>query len=373
MGLVSGKPADQRIGWVRCSAGLLMLLCLWRTDIQAQPIRIDSIQTLDPYGRYQTHLPTDGTLTLAARDNFLTICCSAPTPTPIKYRLEPLDKRWRRGRSTDQLHYANLTGGTYLFQVRPAASKAPPTVLQIQIDTTFFMSMWFWPLVVLYVMGVIGVVGYLFLQYRHRQQLRALRVRDQIARDLHDDMGSYLSSISILSAALPPDPARAQQNLDRIGATARQVMEAMSDIVWSVNPAHDTMQQVLDRMKLVADELFSETDTEVRFEIGTGVESLTLPLERRRDFYLIYKEALTNAAKYAQARQVQVRMRLENSQLHLLVEDNGRGFDPANIPARTGGGNGLKNGPIRAAALGGTLQVQSAPGQGTRVALTIPA
>jgi signal transduction histidine kinase len=370
MGTVSGRLGSGS-SWVRW----LLLMAVFvetRRDTSAQPIRIDSVLTLDPYGRYQLHRPANGTLTLAARNNFLTICCSALLPTtPIEYSLEPLDTRWRHGRSTDQFHYTNLNGGTYLFRVRPAASKAPPTVLQIQIETTFFKSVWFWPLVVLYVMGVIGVVGYLFLQYRHRQQIRALRIRDRIARDLHDDMGSYLSSISILSATLPPDPARAQQNLDRIGHTARQVMEAMSDIVWSVNPTHDTMQQILDRMKLVGDELFSETDTDVRFEIGPGVESLTLPLERRRDFYLIYKEALTNAAKYAQARTVQVRMWLKNNQLHLSVEDNGRGFDPANVPTRTSGGNGQGNMQARAAALGGTVQVRSGQGQGTRVELVI--
>ncbi|MEZ0610194.1 sensor histidine kinase [Fibrella sp. WM1] len=221
-------------------------------------------------------------------------------------------------------------------------------------------------------MASMALVSYLFFQARYRQQVRMQLIRDRIARDLHDDMGSYLSSISILSAAMPADPDRARQNLDRIGQTARQVMDAMSDIVWSINPAQDTMQQVLDRMKQVADELFGTTDTAVDFSVEPGVDTLSLPLERRRDFFLIYKEALTNAARYAGASQVQVRLDRQQSQLRLTISDNGQGFDPKRPSHRPGGGNGLKNLQVRAEALSGTLSVQSAPGQGTRISLTLP-
>ncbi|MEZ0484911.1 sensor histidine kinase [Fibrella aquatica] len=367
-----GKPVNTVSSWYRLATCLLALTSVSTTAV-AQSVRIDSVVTINAYGLPKSYQSRD-TLSLPAQENYLTFYCSADKPTPILYRLSGLDATWRSGYSNDQFHFANLIGNTYVFQVREAKNRNTLAInqLTISLNAPFWKRIWFWPMVFLYVIGLISVIVYLFVRYRFLQKLRALKVRDRIARDLHDDMGSYLSSISILSAAMPTDPIRARQNLDRIGQTARQVMDSMSDIVWSINPTQDTMQQVLDRMKQVADDLLGTTETTVQFEIGPGVETLSLPLERRRDFFLIYKEALTNTARYAEASSVLVKLEQRSGQLILCLSDNGRGFDTHNPTARTGGGNGLRNLHTRATLLSGTLSVCSSPGQGTQVKLSFP-
>jgi signal transduction histidine kinase len=191
------------------------------------------------------------------------------------------------------------------------------------------------------------------------------RHRLRIARDLHDEMGSTLSSISILSEAAL---VNLQQDIDRsrfsaIGERARQVMEAMSDIVWSVNPANDTMENVLRRMKEFASEILEAQDISLHFESDEATKNLTLQSEQRKDFYLLFKEAVNNAAKYSGARDVWVTVRTEEKGLMLEVRDNGRGFDMAEVKR----GNGLWNMERRAEQLGGIFWLESAEGRGTSV------
>ncbi|MEZ0541651.1 sensor histidine kinase [Fibrella arboris] len=295
--------------------------------------------------------------------------------TRFSFRIEP-GRGWQQVGQRRDIFFRNVPSQNMIILIRASHTSPEKNAMAVSaikfMTKPFWQKLWFWPSLMLLGMASMGLVSYLFFQARYRQLLRMQLIRDQIARDLHDDMGSYLSSISILSATMPADPARARQNLDRIGQTARQVMEAMSDIVWSINPAHDTIQQVVDRMKQVANELFSETDTDVSFVVGPGVEALSLALERRRDFFLIYKESLTNVARYAQASSVSVRLDWQSGQLSLCLHDNGCGFDTASSTARPGGGNGLRNMKARAALLGGHLSVRSAPGQGTQIDLIFP-
>lgn len=348
-----------------------------------QPLRIDSVVVIDASGVPVVHRrPT--ALSLPAQQNYLTIYCSAPVATPMQYRLLGLDEGWTTGHSPDQLHYANLNGGRYTFQLRPAAGVAEGVAgggalveLPVQIEMPFWRRVWFWPLVALYVLGVLGVLMFLFLRYRFLQKLRYLQARDRIARDLHDDMGSYLSSISILSASARRNallhPERTQAALDKIGQTARQMLDTMGDIVWSINPTHDSMTHVIDRMADVGNALFANTDVEFTMQVGEGVGTFPLATEARRDFFLIYKEAVTNAARYAGASRVRVSLRRENDHLLLTVQDDGRGFDPANpLRQNPGGGNGLGNLRTRAGQLGGDVSVVSAPGDGAVVTLRVP-
>lgn len=197
-----------------------------------------------------------------------------------------------------------------------------------------------------------------------------VRLREHIARDLHDEMGSTLSSISMLSETAL---VHLQRDIDRkrfdvIGERTRQVMDTMSDIVWSINPRNDSMENVLRRMKEFAVETLEARNMRLHFEADTTLSLLKLPMEQRKDFYLIFKESLNNAAKYAQGSDVWVSVKKENGFFTFEVRDNGQGFDPTQVKM----GNGLWNMQQRAERLGGKIDIKSVVGTGTQVALSIP-
>jgi signal transduction histidine kinase len=356
-----------------------LLLLLWLNAVivgqsQKPSVRLDSITILDEFGQSKTVVSAP-VLDLKARENYLTFHFRSTSPFPIRYQLDGLDNDWRTGVSTDRIHYANLPGGTYTFRV-VYPSTGLTERMAIRIEAPFWLRWWFIPALLLYLFSVVGVVAYLFLQYRFRQKIRAIQVRDRIARDLHDDLGSYLSSISILSRSAAntasKNPERTRAQLETIGQTARHMLESMGDIVWSINPAHDSMAHVVDRMTDVANSLFTDTDVGFDLQVGDDVAKVKLTAESRRDFFLIYKEAITNVARYAQATRVRVSLQRNEQDLELTVQDNGGGFDTSSPTYKNpGGGNGLRNMQTRATLIGGQLTINSVPNEGTTVRLIV--
>jgi signal transduction histidine kinase len=146
------------------------------------------------------------------------------------------------------------------------------------------------------------------------------------------------------------------------------MMDAMDDIVWSIKPSNDSMQKIAARMREFATNVLEAKEIELDFRVDETVFDVILNMEARRDFFLVFKEAVNNAAKYSKASMVVVRMGLHNKRLVLLVEDNGIGFDPAEAD----GGNGLGNIQKRADAMKGRIQVVAKPGEGTHITLNIP-
>lgn len=329
--------------------------------------------------------PQPGQPLFLQRDkNSLTVYFENPFPASspsFAYRLEPDPIRRRIGQQ-HVIHLDDVPARDFVLRIEAVDTPIRSTAHIELVAQPFWQKGWFWPVVSLLMVFIIGVAIYLFYLYRLRQFIRLQRVRDRIARDLHDDMGSYLSSISILSQtasrSVVKDPAKAQATLDRIGQTARQVMDSMGDIVWSINPDHDSMKQVVSRMTDVASGLFG-TDNELAKQVALQVDvadevcQMSLSAERRRDFFLIYKEAITNVARYANASRVRVQLSREGGQLVLVIDDDGDGFDLEKPERRNpSGGNGLNNMKKRAELLGGVLLVRSAIGAGTTVALKFP-
>lgn len=200
--------------------------------------------------------------------------------------------------------------------------------------------------------------------------LQSQCICERIARDLHDEIGSLLSSIHILSATVPE--ARAypsiQQRLDLIGERSRESITLMNDIVWNVNPKHETLAKMVGRLKNYAVEVLESQETALHFDISPAILPLGLPMEQRRNFWLIAKEALHNVAKYAHAPDVWVKMYQREQTLHMEVADNGIGFDLESAKH----GNGLGNMHARAQNMGGRLAIFSEVGRGTRLELATP-
>lgn len=203
---------------------------------------------------------------------------------------------------------------------------------------------------------------------RIKRQLEMEKMRQGIARDLHDDIGSTLSSINIMSQIALQDSANGGANLKKIAMHSSRLMENMSDIVWSINPQNDSLEQVTAKMKEFAAEILEPKEISYTFAIDEAILSTKLDVERRKNIFLIFKEAVNNAAKYSGAASVDIRLSWENGILNLSVVDNGKGFDAATIAQ----GNGLKNMTDRAQGMKGQLTQQSTLGKGSSVLLEVP-
>lgn len=215
-------------------------------------------------------------------------------------------------------------------------------------------------------------IGFLLVnRYRVMNRAKRLieieRMRNAIARDLHDDIGSTLSSINILSqVALAEKNDNAQNYLQRIGDQSARIMEDMSDIVWSINPHNDTMSQIIIRMREFATEIFESKNIDYQFSEKVS-EGLTLNSDKRKNLFLIFKETINNAAKYSNASKIEIHLSQVDHTLVMLIKDNGQGFDEHTIKS----GNGLRNLRERAKEINGTVTLKSAVDNGTEMELRV--
>lgn len=285
------------------------------------------------------------------------------------YQLEGVDKDWVRAGNIRFATYTNLDGGNYTFRVKAekadGSAVTPETTLKIHISSPYWRSWWFYLLAAVLLAGIV----YLVQRIRIQRLLDMESVRKRIARDLHDDMGSTLSTINILSEMarmkIHTDQERALEFIHSISDNSSRMMESMDDIVWSINPVNDSMQNILARMREFATTVLEPKDILCEFIIDDQVQHIKLDLESRHDFFMIFKESVNNIAKYAGATQVRTEVTLKRSILYLRIEDNGRGFDTM----RAEYGNGIANMHKRAQELKGKLRLDSVPGKGTAITL----
>lgn len=203
---------------------------------------------------------------------------------------------------------------------------------------------------------------------RSRRLIEIEKMRNHIARDLHDDIGSTLSSINIMSQIALQENGNAGTHLKKIATHSARMMENMSDIVWSINPRNDTLEQVAAKMKEFAAEILEPKEITYTFSIDESIVGLKLDVEKRKNIFLIFKEAVNNAAKYSEAGKLAIQLSRVNGSLILSVIDNGKGFDSATVIH----GNGLNNMTERAHSMNGRLTQFSEPGKGNSVSLQVP-
>lgn len=210
---------------------------------------------------------------------------------------------------------------------------------------------------------------------RYRVMNRAKRMsemetmRNTIARDLHDDIGSTLSSINIMSQiALQQNGNTGQQHLLKIANHSARMMENMSDIVWSINPKNDSLEQLVTKMKEFASEILEPKEIGYKFYIDSTLLNSKIDVEKRKNIFLIFKEAINNTAKYSEGNQATISLFEVKGNLHLTIGDNGKGFDSAVAKK----GNGLRNMEDRAKTIQSELKRSSKPGEGTQIELEVP-
>jgi signal transduction histidine kinase len=244
----------------------------------------------------------------------------------------------------------------------------------------FWQTWWFNTLVV--AAGLLAVTASVRLVERNKfqrrlrlveQQSALERERARIAQDLHDDLGSSLTRISLLSELVRADkenPAQVELHAGKLAQSASQTVRALEEIVWAVRPGSDTLQSLVDYITHFAGEVFEGSPVRCRLDVPDELPARTLPPDLRHNIFLIAKETLTNTLKHAAATEVHLRISATAQALNLVITDNGRGFDPA-ADAAAGKRNGLDNMHRRAQAVGGRLSLTSAPGKGARTEFSV--
>jgi len=245
---------------------------------------------------------------------------------------------------------------------------ASPAALPFTILLPIWRRWWF-----LSVAGItLATIIYALYRYRVAQLLAVERMRNRIAADLHDDIGASLSQIAIISEVARCringiDP-RAAGPLSEISSMSSELVDAMSDIVWAINPKHDRLSNLEHRMRRFASDVLSARGIELDFQAGAGHDELRVGTDLRRQVFLIFKETVNNVARHSGCTRAEVEFKVVEDDLFLRVTDNGKGF----YPFARAEGNGLLNIRKRAADLHGTVMLESAPNQGTTLKLHLP-
>jgi len=223
--------------------------------------------------------------------------------------------------------------------------------------------------VLLAVIGLLTINRYRFIQ-RSKRLAAIERMRFNVARDLHDNIGSTLSSINIISqvALNENKPDNFAHHFRRIGEQSQKMMENMSDMVWSINPTNDSIEKVMVRMKEFCAEILEPKNIAYKFHGEEIFNGVALDVERRKNLFLIFKEVINNAAKYSDATCIDIILGKTAHGLSLIIRDDGKGFTPDTIR----NGNGLRNIRERAEEIGGKTILKSAPAMGTVVEFDIP-
>jgi len=321
-----------------------------------------------------------GSLSLGSAERTLEFGFTAPSfrageTMRFQWRLLGSSDAWSTPGTSRSVVLAGLPPGRYRFEVRAVDGEGlsgEPAGVAFSIRPPLWRRGWFLALAGL----ALACVAFLSYRVRVARLLGLERVRTRIATDLHDDVGASLSQIAVLSQHASRQAARGEAaagtSLARITELSGSVVDAMSDVVWSINPARDRVSDLVHRMRRFAVDLFSESDVRLELDLPEDDSDARLDPDARREVYLVFKEALRNAARHAGARSVTVEVSLRKGSggIALSVRDDGVGIAASSAGS---GGAGLDSMRRRAAGLRGILTVRPRPGGGTEVLLEVPA
>ncbi len=320
------------------------------------------------------------------RFEFTALSYNSPNNVFFRYRLSNFDKEWVEAGTERSAIYPRLPAGDYEFRVIACNDAGiwneSGAAVSLTVPPFFYETWWFRGLALaLFTAAIIGVVRYATFR-RLRERMRELKQqaalhheRARIARDMHDEVGSKLTRLSLLGemAGYHPElPKAAGDDVREITETAREAILAFDEIVWAVNPRNDTLSDLTNYLCRYAEDFFDGTTTQCVFDLPQTIPPVMLATEVRHQVFLASKEALTNVLKYAEARRVCLRLILHPGAFELVIHDDGSGFDPALPELRPGGGNGLPNMHERMRGIAARFDCTSEPGVGTRVSFHVP-
>ena len=381
------KTADGHI-WFSTSRGLVAITPGNVRTNQIPPPVVVEVMLLDEQPVPLTHSTAEKLLVPPGRHRiefqFSGLSFIASERIEFKHRLINWEDDWVNSGTKRAINYNYLPPGEYEFEVAARNNDGVWSKRNALVAFTVLPFFWEtpWFRIVFAAALVAGATSIVWFEMRRRMhsQLESLErqrgienERARIAKDIHDDLGSTLTRITMLS-----DPARGAgegttsyaANLNQIHTAARELTRSMDEIVWAINPQHDTLESLMAYLEGFAQESLGTAKVRCRLEVPLHFPVLPLTAEARHNLFLAFKEALHNAVKHSGATEVRIIAGINPSEFTLILQDNGCGFSPVEAD-QNGFGNGLVNMCRRLAKIGGQCKIESVPGRGTNITFIV--
>jgi signal transduction histidine kinase/ligand-binding sensor domain-containing protein len=355
----------------------------WQKKISAPQILLHSIQVNDSIVQsaqplHELHLHYNQNKIYFEFDG---ITYTKPEQNLYAYKLTGVDKYWIIS-NKNSVSYANLSPGHYHFYVKTAnytGAWSKEYKIDIFIAPPFWLTWWFIALAVL----AIGSLFVFVIRYISQRNLREkiLRLekeqaiekeRNRIARDMHDDLGSGLTKIAILSEVAKTQLQQKEivtLQLENISYSSRELVDNLQNIIWVLNPKNDSLENLSAYVREYALKFFDSTNVDVHFNYPQQIPSIKLSEEQRRNIFMVIKETLNNIAKHSCCNTIFIELTIDKKQLQVKIKDDGKGFE---IHSARQFANGLNNMKQRMDQVNGSYEITSALNEGTVTTLTVP-
>lgn len=356
------------------------------------PVHFASLRVNGKTSSFSNVIDQLDTIRLSHTENNLTVEFAAinftnPSSTVYSYFLEGNDRNWSVPGRTRVLNFSQLAPGDYRLKIRAGVNdiseSSPEKIIFIQIIPAWWQTTWFKWLAAIFIITVLFYSIRFLLSLRYRQKIAQLEkqreienIRMRISRDIHDEIGSGLTKIKLMSRNLSrasKDMETMKETSTKISSASDELIQNLSEIVWTVNPANDTLENVFAFTRNYLSKLFEENqDVKLHLDFpepSSIPKGISINPEVKRNLLLILKEAVTNIFKHAQASEVSISLRADKEKIELNITDNGKGINNEN---QNGFGNGIKNMNKRAESMNAQFKVESVNEGGTAVHLLIP-
>lgn len=306
----------------------------------------------------------------------------------FRYRLVGVAPDWVEAGARRTAYYSKVVPGHYVFEVMAANNDGlwneAATRIELELEPHFWQTRSFLVTCVLLAVAAIAGIARYVTWRRVRRELERLeqqnaieKERARIARDMHDELGAKLTRISFQGATAKRSlhqPEQAQQQIDKMSRTARELVSSLDEIVWAVDPENDSLDNLANYICRHASEFFDNSPVRCQFAIPTKLPHCRLATDVRHNVFLAVKEVLNNALKHAQASRLDLTITAHTNEFEILIADNGRGFVPNDkaADALKRIGHGLVNIRERLISIGGRMELESVPGGGTRIRFVVP-
>ncbi|MBL7732875.1 MAG: hypothetical protein JNM88_16985 [Chitinophagaceae bacterium] len=310
-------------------------------------------------------------------------CFTNASNIRFRFLLESKNNRWEQQSAENFYSINNLSPGRYTLTATVMyPGKIYPDKKLVYIFTIrapLWKRGWF----IISLIALTGLILWTIIRNYYRRKLAAQKAeaekqqaiekeRNRISRDMHDDLGSGLTKIAILSEVAKkqlPEPDKAKEQLEKISESSRELVDNLQDIIWVLNPRNDTLESLSAYIREYALKYFEPLAVTIRFDYPAEFTTTHLSEEKRRNVYMTVKETLNNIAKHAWCNNLLIAIKETARKFEVSITDDGKGFDTEKIRPFA---NGLKNMQTRIEQSGGTYSITSAPGKGTNTTITMP-